>query len=113
LRIRAIVTVALLASGSALAESLDAEAALRFVVGKLFTFSCFDGSRGVGRFYADGSVTARYGCRRERSKSKARRSVHRLTACRLSHALISIKQMIKVSAAQFWAWISPIATSPT
>src|SRR5260370_27669483 len=51
-----IVIVALLASGSALAESLDAEAARRFVVGKLFAFTCFDGSRGAGRFYSDGSV---------------------------------------------------------
>ena len=38
------------------AESLDAEAALRFVVDKLFAFTCFDGSRGTGRFYGDGSV---------------------------------------------------------
>ena len=52
----AIVIVALLASGSALAESLDAEAARRLVVGKLFAFTCFDGSRGAGRFYGDGSV---------------------------------------------------------
>ena len=48
--------VALLASGPALAESLDAEAARRFVVGKLFAFTCFDGSRGAGRVYDDGSV---------------------------------------------------------
>ena len=52
----AIVVVALLACGSALAESLDAEAARRFVVGKLFAFTCFDGSRGAGRVYEDGSV---------------------------------------------------------
>jgi hypothetical protein len=51
-----IVIVALLASGSALAESLDAEAARHFVVGKLFAFTCYDGSRGAGRVYDDGSV---------------------------------------------------------
>jgi hypothetical protein len=51
-----IVIVALLASGSALAESLDAEAARHFVVGKLFEFACYDGSRGAGRVYDDGSV---------------------------------------------------------
>jgi hypothetical protein len=39
-----------------LAESLDAEAARRFVLGKLFTFTCFDGTRGAGRVYDDGSV---------------------------------------------------------
>jgi hypothetical protein len=52
----AIVIVALLASRSALAETLDAEAARHFVVGKLFAFTCFDGSRGAGRVYYDGSV---------------------------------------------------------
>ena len=41
---------------SALAESLDATAAQRFVLGKLFAFACFDGSRGAGRVYGDGSV---------------------------------------------------------
>ena len=35
---------------------MSAEAARRFVAGKLFSFNCFDGSRGAGRIYADGSV---------------------------------------------------------
>ena len=52
----AIVVVALLASGPALAETMTAEAARRFVSGKLFAFNCFDGSRGAGRIYGDGSV---------------------------------------------------------
>ncbi len=52
----AIVLVALLASGSVRAETMTAEAARRFVAGKLFAFNCFDGSRGAGRIYADGSV---------------------------------------------------------
>ena len=38
----------------ALAENLDAEAARRFIVGKLFAFTCADGSRGVARVYDDG-----------------------------------------------------------
>ena len=46
----------LLVAGPALAESLDADAAQRFVLGKRFAFTCFDGSRGAGRIYADGSV---------------------------------------------------------
>ena len=33
-----------------------ADAARRFVTGKLFRFNCFDGSRGDGRIYGDGSV---------------------------------------------------------
>jgi len=43
-------------SGPVIAESLDAEQARQFVVGKLFEFTCFDGSRGAGRIYDDGSV---------------------------------------------------------
>ena len=52
----AIVVVALLTTSSAFAETLNAEAARRFVAGKLFAFNCFDGSRGAGRIYTDGSV---------------------------------------------------------
>jgi hypothetical protein len=44
------------ATGSALAQSMNAEAARRFVTGKLFAFRCVDGSGGSGRIYADGSV---------------------------------------------------------
>ena len=51
-----IVIVILLASRLALAESLNADAARRFVVGKLFSFNCFDGSRGARQIYGDGSV---------------------------------------------------------
>jgi hypothetical protein len=49
----AIVIVSLLAAGPALAES---DAARRLVTSKLFGFNCFDGSRGTGRVYDDGSV---------------------------------------------------------
>ena len=52
----AIGIAALLASTPVLAESLDATAAQRLVLGKLFAFACFDGSRGAGRVYGDGSV---------------------------------------------------------
>ena len=52
----AIVVAILLASVSARAEILTPEAARRFVAGKLFGFNCFDGSRGAGRIYGDGSV---------------------------------------------------------
>jgi hypothetical protein len=46
----------LLAAVTARAEVLSPEQARRFVAGKLFAFNCFDGSRGAGRIYADGSV---------------------------------------------------------
>jgi hypothetical protein len=52
----AIVIVSLLAAGPALSEGLTADEARRFVTDRLFAFSCFDGSRGTGRIYDDGSV---------------------------------------------------------
>ena len=51
-----IALVGLLSVGPAAAESLSANAAWRFVAGKLFEFTCFDGSRGAGRILSDGSV---------------------------------------------------------
>ena len=51
-----IVAAALLAVGPSPAEQLNAPAAQQFVVGKLFTFTCFEGTRGTGRIYDDGSV---------------------------------------------------------
>ena len=33
------------------------EEARRFIAGKLFAFNCFEGTRGAGRIYADGSVS--------------------------------------------------------
>src|SRR5262245_54749233 len=52
----AMVVLFLLEAGSACAEALPPDAARRFVAGKLFAFHCFDGSRGAGRIYGDGSV---------------------------------------------------------
>jgi hypothetical protein len=52
----AMVIAALAAMGSAAAEQLNVDAARQFVVGKLFAFNCFEGTRGAGRIYGDGSV---------------------------------------------------------
>src|SRR5438128_5073400 len=52
----AVVVATLLAASLACAEPLSPDAARRFVAGKLFAFNCFDGSRGAGRIYGDGSV---------------------------------------------------------
>jgi len=52
----AVVLAGILAGGPSFAEYLKADAAQRFVVGKLFTFQCFEGSRGAGRILGDGSV---------------------------------------------------------
>jgi len=35
---------------------LKPEEARRFVAGKLFSYTCFDGTKGAGRIYADGAV---------------------------------------------------------
>lgn len=52
----AIAVAGILAAGSSLAEPMNADTARRFVAGKLFTYQCFDGTRGAGRIYGDGSV---------------------------------------------------------
>jgi hypothetical protein len=52
----AIVIAVLLMTGAAVAEPMNADTARRFVVGKMFSYSCFDGTRGAGRIFGDGSV---------------------------------------------------------
>jgi hypothetical protein len=42
--------------GFAMAEELSPEQARQFVANKMFAFTCFDGSRGSGRIFSDGSV---------------------------------------------------------
>jgi hypothetical protein len=41
---------------SACAEDLAPEQARAFIAGKLFAYNCFDGTSGMGRIFADGSV---------------------------------------------------------
>jgi hypothetical protein len=57
----AVVSACLLGAGivgvgAAIAEDLAPEQARAFVVGKLFAYNCFEGTTGVGRVFADGSV---------------------------------------------------------
>jgi hypothetical protein len=52
----AIVIATLVAASPAFSQAMNADTARRFVVGKMFAFTCFDGSRGAGRIYGDGSV---------------------------------------------------------
>jgi hypothetical protein len=42
--------------GPAAAAEMRPEEARRFIAGKLFSYTCFDGTRGAGRIHADGSV---------------------------------------------------------
>ena len=53
----AVVVLGLMVSAPAFAQELKPEEARRFIAGKLFAFNCFEGTRGAGRIYADGSVT--------------------------------------------------------
>lgn len=51
-----VVCACVLGAVSAVAEELAPEEARAFVVGKLFAYTCFDGTAGVGRVFSDGSV---------------------------------------------------------
>jgi hypothetical protein len=46
----------LLAAVPAMAGDMSAEEARRFVIGKMFNYTCFEGTRGQGRVLSDGSV---------------------------------------------------------
>jgi hypothetical protein len=48
--------VASAVAGPSLAESLNPEQARQFIAGKMFAFTCVDGTRGAGRIHHDGSV---------------------------------------------------------
>jgi hypothetical protein len=43
-------------SASAAAAEMRPDEAKRFIAGKLFSYTCFDGTKGAGRIHADGSV---------------------------------------------------------
>jgi hypothetical protein len=115
----AIGIVALIASTPTLAEPLDAAAAQRFVLGKLFAFTCFDSSHGAGRIYGDGSVMGTVELRGAGSiysvwLPAGTLKVKGETVCAsLSGISISTERMIKASAAQCPAWILHIAISLT
>jgi hypothetical protein len=52
----AFLIAGLLASQAASADPMSAAEARRFVVGKVFAYSCFDGTSGTGRISGDGSA---------------------------------------------------------
>ena len=52
----AVLLIGFVMVAPAAAEEMSLEQARRFVIGKLFEVSCFDGTRAVGRIYGDGSV---------------------------------------------------------
>jgi hypothetical protein len=54
--VASILAAASLGKGVAIAEELGPEQARAFVVGKLFAYTCFEGTTGMGRIFPDGSV---------------------------------------------------------
>jgi hypothetical protein len=52
----AVVVAGLACAIPAKAEEMRASDARQFIAGKHFSYSCFDGTTGNGRIYADGSV---------------------------------------------------------
>lgn len=52
----AAMAAVLASTSSSHAQTMNATEARSFVVGKLFTFNCFEGTKGAGRIQADGSV---------------------------------------------------------
>lgn len=56
LRVAVVAGGCVLGAAAAMTEELGPEQAKAFVVGKLFSYTCFDGTAGVGRVFADGSV---------------------------------------------------------
>src|SRR3954463_5460833 len=53
---KSIVLAAVLTASPALAGDMSGEEARHFVNGKLFNYTCFEGTRGAGRIFSDGSV---------------------------------------------------------
>jgi hypothetical protein len=56
LRAAAVISAFAVSVGFAHAEELTPEQARAFIVGKLFSYTCFDGTVGMGRIFGDGSV---------------------------------------------------------
>jgi hypothetical protein len=68
--VRVVVVFAwILGTVSAIAEELRPEEARTFVVGKLFAYTCFEGTAGMARMHPDGSVV---GTIRPRGQGPAR-----------------------------------------
>jgi hypothetical protein len=56
LRFGALIAVAALSVVPAHAQQMNAREARAFVVGKMFTYQCFEGTRGAGRIMENGAV---------------------------------------------------------
>ena len=117
------VMVGLAIALPAIADEMNATEARQFVVGKLFTYNCFDGTRGMARVHDDGSVEGfiqvrgtgltRHGTMPVGTlRADGGRVSRPFPAPLCSHAFISNVPMPPGSAARSWDWGSRIATSP-
>jgi hypothetical protein len=52
----AVACACMFGVSTAFAEELAPEQARAFIAGKLFAYNCFDGTSGIGRIFADGSI---------------------------------------------------------
>jgi hypothetical protein len=108
LRVAALVA-GLTTALPAVAGEMSASEARQFVVEKLFSYACFDGTRGMARVHADGSVDGsiqargaglvRYGTMPLGTcGSRANESAHRCLAGQSSRAFIWSGPLPKASA---------------
>ena len=119
----AIVIATLVAASPAFSQTMNADAARRFVVGKMFAFNCFDGSRGAGRIYGDGSVigtmqSSASGPARSMWMPAGTLRVKGDSVCAAVKGMCSSRasrspvRATTASAAPSRGWASPIVTSP-
>lgn len=52
----AVACACMFGVSTAFAQELAPEQARAFIAGKLFAYNCFDGTSGIGRIFADGSI---------------------------------------------------------
>jgi hypothetical protein len=113
-----VVTVGLLAALPAVAGEMTADEARQFVIGKMFNYACFDGTRGQGRVNPDGSVTGsiqfqgsgpmRYAQLPANTLQVRGASVcASLRGCLFNLVLTSSAQATSHSAVRFTDWASP------
>jgi len=112
----------LLAALPAMAGEMSADEARRFVIGKMFNYTCFEGTRGQGRVLPDGSVIGSIQVRGAGQiryatlppgtlRVKGEAFAPRCAVCRLSRASIWSGSTTTASAVRSQAWILPIANS--
>jgi hypothetical protein len=109
--------VAVAAGSSAHATQLQPFEAKRFIVGKLWSYRCYDGTNGVGRAFADGSISGTIqergaGPRRNESRPAGTITVTANSICGPSFFLFIRPCFIvdQRNAQSFRGWIWPFSS---